>query len=453
MKRILVVLLFMVWVVSSNVYAEIITHRWDGNTYVGEVKDGQLHGQGKYIGADGIKYEGQWKYSKFHGQGTLIMPDGNKFVGEFRDNNAWEAVVYRSGAIAGTFVQGQWCQGCQPKQAGASTNSLSGLLGALGAATKQAQKSNQAGGASASSLFGALQKATKQAGSTSGSQQTASLSSTTSGGSGSMADKMYEAYHKYPRGPATRYAHGKSEIQNQIDGASMLPANHPTVTYLQKVLTAVALFTHRPITYTGRYAVVVVEDETPNAFAGAGGVFYVASGMLDLLEDEDELAFLLAHELAHVELDHSFSVLSDRAYAELAAKQLGMDISSIWNDETKWARWVMREEEADKRGLELMAIAGYNPSAGIRFAKKLDSAVGETYRKGLTADTSRKSRMKKIAKNLAYRDSGGFELRKKRFEQNMGGGAQTASSSVTSDTKKKKKKEKKKSKSSVGDDK
>ena len=132
--------------------------------------------------------------------------------------------------------------------------------------------------------------------------------------------------------------------------------------------------------------------------------------MLDLLEDEDELAFLLAHELAHVELDHSFSVLSDRAYAELAAKQLGVDISSIWNDETKWARWVMREEEADKRGLELMAMAGYNPSAGIRFAKKLDSAKGETYHGGLTADTSRKSRMKKIAKNLAYRDSGGFEL-------------------------------------------
>ena len=265
-----------------------------------------------------------------------------------------------------------------------------------------------------------------------------------------MADKMYEAYHKYPRGPATRYAHGKSEIQNQIDGASMLPANHPTVTYLQKVLTAVALFTHRPITYTGRYAVVVVEDETPNAFAGAGGVFYVASSMLDLLEDEDELAFLLAHELAHVELDHSFSVLSDRAYAELAAKQLNMDISAIWNKETKQARWVMREEEADKRGLELMAIAGYNPSAGIRFAKKLESAVGETYHGGLTADTSRISRMNKIAKNLGYRDSGGFELRKKRFEQNMGRGVQTASSSVISDTKKKKKK---KSKSSVGDDK
>ena len=58
--------------------------------------------------------------------------------------------------------------------------------------------------------------------------------------------------------------------------------------------------------------------------------------------------------------------------------------------------------------------------------------------------------MNKIAKNLLYRDSGGFELRKKRFEQNMGGGVQTASSSVTSDTKKKKKK---KSKSSLGDDK
>jgi hypothetical protein len=82
----------------------------------------------------------------------------------------------------------------------------------------------------------------------------------------------------------------------------------------------------------------------------------------------------------------------------------------------------MREAEADKRGLELMAIAGYDPSAGIKVAKTIDSAVGETYRGGLTADTSRKSRMNKIAKSLCYRDSGGFELRKKRFEKNMSGG-------------------------------
>ena len=55
MKRILVSLLFVIGVWSWPAYAEINTHRWDGNTYVGEVKDGQLHGQGKYIGADGIK--------------------------------------------------------------------------------------------------------------------------------------------------------------------------------------------------------------------------------------------------------------------------------------------------------------------------------------------------------------------------------------------------------------
>ena len=228
MKRILVALLFMVGVVSFGVYAETISHRWaNGDTYVGEVKNGNLHGQGKFTRSDGMVYEGAFKRNHFHGLGTMIKADGYKIVGRFAKSSAWEAVVYTpTGSIAGTFEKGKWCQGCQPKQAGASTNSLSGLLGALGAATKQAQKSNQAGGASASSLLGALQKATKQAGSTSGSQQTASLSSTTSGGSGSMADKMYEAYHKYPRGPATRYAHGKSEIQNQIDGASMLPANH-----------------------------------------------------------------------------------------------------------------------------------------------------------------------------------------------------------------------------------
>ena len=128
MKRILVALLFMVWVVSFGVYAETISHRWEnGNTYVGEVQNGKLQGQGRFTRPDGMVYEGTFKANQFHGQGTLIRPDGYKFVGEFRESNPWQAVAYApNGSVAGTFEQGQWCQGCQPKQAGASTNSLSG---------------------------------------------------------------------------------------------------------------------------------------------------------------------------------------------------------------------------------------------------------------------------------------------------------------------------------------
>jgi hypothetical protein len=65
-----------------------------GSKYVGESKDGKIHGQGTLTLPDGSKYVGEWrdgtyvvelKDDKMHGQGTLTFLDGNKYVGERRD--------------------------------------------------------------------------------------------------------------------------------------------------------------------------------------------------------------------------------------------------------------------------------------------------------------------------------------------------------------------------------
>ena len=62
------------------------THEFDdGTKYVGEWKDGEMHGQGTYTDADGGKYVGEFKDGKQHGQGTQSMPNGDKYVGEFKD--------------------------------------------------------------------------------------------------------------------------------------------------------------------------------------------------------------------------------------------------------------------------------------------------------------------------------------------------------------------------------
>jgi predicted Zn-dependent protease len=48
----------------------------------------------------------------------------------------------------------------------------------------------------------------------------------------------------------------------------------------------------------------VVNDPTINAYAAAGGFVYVNTGLLDILQSEDELAALLGHEIAHVNRSH-----------------------------------------------------------------------------------------------------------------------------------------------------
>jgi len=46
--------------------------------HVGEFKDGEPHGQGTLTSADGEKYVGEWKYAAFHGQGTRTWASGDK---------------------------------------------------------------------------------------------------------------------------------------------------------------------------------------------------------------------------------------------------------------------------------------------------------------------------------------------------------------------------------------
>ena len=63
-----------------------------GVTYVGEIKDGEYHGQGTYtLSAPhknaGFKYAGEHKEGTPHGQGIQTFADGNKYVGEFKDGS------------------------------------------------------------------------------------------------------------------------------------------------------------------------------------------------------------------------------------------------------------------------------------------------------------------------------------------------------------------------------
>ena len=59
---------------------------FEGTKYVGEWKDDKMHGQGTFTNALGAKYVGEFKNDKKDGQGTYTWPEGRKYVGEVRDN-------------------------------------------------------------------------------------------------------------------------------------------------------------------------------------------------------------------------------------------------------------------------------------------------------------------------------------------------------------------------------
>ena len=136
-----------------------------------------------------------------------------------------------------------------------------------------------------------------------------------------------------------------------------------------------------------RYRFYVVKEPEPNAFTIPGGHVYVTSGLLRMVEDEDELAGVLAHEVAHSILRH-ISKAMDRAkrisLATLAAIIAGAFLSrnakgaeAIGTSAIAMAQSLMlrytreNEVEADQLGVKLMMRAGYRPGAMVRFLKKI----------------------------------------------------------------------------------
>ncbi len=135
------------------------------------------------------------------------------------------------------------------------------------------------------------------------------------------------------------------------------------------------------------YRAEIVDTEMVNAFAIPGGRVYITTGMLAFLRSEAELAAIMGHEMAHVDLKHCI----ERIQYELVAKQVGGRlveamigagyalVSIGYADEL--------EAEADRQGVLFAQRAGYHPQAGqVVFARLRAAEGGEARRDSLGAE-------------------------------------------------------------------
>lgn len=119
----------------------------------------------------------------------------------------------------------------------------------------------------------------------------------------------------------------------------------------------------------------VFQSNEQNAFALPGGKVAVYSGLMDLMHNEAELAFVVAHEIAHVYARHGGERVSWGYMKTLGATALSAtdnsDLRQLYDLAADYG--VMKpfsrsnEYEADQIGLLLMAKAGYNPKAAVEF--------------------------------------------------------------------------------------
>lgn len=127
---------------------------------------------------------------------------------------------------------------------------------------------------------------------------------------------------------------------------------------------------------------MVLESETQNAFCLPGGKVAVFSGIMDLMQNEAELAFVVAHEVGHAIARHggeriSWGYLQSLGGALVTAGLQNDAADTIYGLGTDLAVILpfsrSNESEADLIGLMLMAKAGYDPHASVQFWSRFSS--------------------------------------------------------------------------------
>lgn len=169
--------------------------------------------------------------------------------------------------------------------------------------------------------------------------------------------------------------------------------------------------------FDGQWELVVFEDEQVNAFALPGGKIGVYTGLLNVAENQDQLAAVIGHEIGHVIAEHGNERMSNSALIGF-----GMEVTNqlLRNNEIANSNMIMaaiglgvqvgvqlpfsrtHESESDLIGLSLMAKAGFEPQGAIDLWQNMDKASGgKRQAEFMSTHPSPQTRISMLQDNLA----------------------------------------------------
>lgn len=166
------------------------------------------------------------------------------------------------------------------------------------------------------------------------------------------------------------------------------------IRYDEKLTRYISLVGHSLLRFSSRselnFYFAVVESDQVNAYAAPGGYIFITTGALSLMENEAELAGVLAHEIAHITDRHIVSALKIRAddksatafISKLATNNVesakvvfdqavGQAIDILFSKGLK----ISDEIEADLQGILLTTMAGYDPTQYVRYLARIQPVI------------------------------------------------------------------------------
>ena len=182
-------------------------------------------------------------------------------------------------------------------------------------------------------------------------------------------------------------------VAARVLGSNRLFQDPQLTLYVNEVGQAVARKSPRPSTFRG-YHFAVLDTSEPNAFACPGGIIFVTRGLVQTCASEDELAAVLAHEVAHVANKDGVNSISKARWTEVlttlgteTAKQYagaGGQLITLFEGsiddvfKTIVVNGYSRsaEEAADAQALKTLREAGYDPGAMASLLTKMLAKQG-----------------------------------------------------------------------------
>jgi predicted Zn-dependent protease len=190
--------------------------------------------------------------------------------------------------------------------------------------------------------------------------------------------------------PEQEYYIGRAVAATILTNYNIYTENPALSAYLNQICQAIVINSSQPELYNG-YHVAILDSPEINAFATSGGHIFVTLGLLECVTSEDALAAVIAHEIAHIQLQHSIKaiktsritnavnvtgssavnlVTEGTALAELTDvlhESVGDIMATLVNNGYSQSQ----EFDADGLALALLADAGYSPSSLIDMLKAL----------------------------------------------------------------------------------
>ncbi|MDR3303047.1 MAG: M48 family metalloprotease [Treponema sp.] len=183
--------------------------------------------------------------------------------------------------------------------------------------------------------------------------------------------------------PEEEYYIGRAVGANILTNYPIDMTNQALVSYLNDICVTLVINSPKPSLYNG-YHVAILDSDEINAFATSGGHVFLTRGLVASATSEDALAAVIAHEISHIQLQHSLKSIKTSRFGNAlsaSADAAGMDVgekaeifgssvnditSSITNGYSQ-----TQEFDADSNALKLLTSAGYTPSALVEMLNSL----------------------------------------------------------------------------------